>query len=244
MFDRVSCMEFLGVSSGLFLRQIQFEQRESNALLHSLLTQTAEGRIGNSNDTAVDKVLELSVQLPTDYRTRKPKDVSDDETSQLPAYSAGYRPQYGKATEIFNLQYIWVGLGWYRYRYQSQTKAHKSKLIISNQKQHLSDTDEFIERTFIPFAFTGLNGFSLRKLRNHNNWQYTFTPIRVVPVDSEVFAICASGDVDTLIEHFQEKSATLYDTSSDGWTLLHVCFGFLSPFLIPFRTYSLSIKDR
>ena len=212
-----------------FSRRLQFEQKASSDLLHSLLARSSKDMVSDRRGMIVEENFQSSRMPRNDIPAGNFDDISEYDASQLPAYSNQRQVPSMQTTKIQRSYFIWVGLGWYRYQYRSRSKFSRPKHTTYNRKTKSSDLDECIERLFIPFAFTGLQGFSLRGTPSCSSWQYTFTPVRVVPVDSPVFAICASGNLKSLTEHFQEGGATLFDTSPDGWTLLHVCLDF-NPF--------------
>lgn len=54
------------------------------------------------------------------------------------------------------------------------------------------------------------------------HWKYSFTPIVVVPGTAPIFEACRMGRLDCMISLFRAGKTSIFDTSQDGWTLLHV----------------------
>ena len=53
-------------------------------------------------------------------------------------------------------------------------------------------------------------------------WKFDFNPIRAVPDDSLIFELCRDGDLMGVNRLLMRRDADLRDTSSRGWTPLHV----------------------
>lgn len=77
------------------------------------------------------------------------------------------------------------------------------------------------EWRIIPAAWSRLNGFCIR-WTPFSIWQYSFKTIRVVDDDSQIFEVCATGNIEKMISLLSAKSATLSDVNDDGESLLHV----------------------
>jgi hypothetical protein len=69
----------------------------------------------------------------------------------------------------------------------------------------------------------GLNQGVEASLRNSKDgWQFDFNPIRAVADNSLIFELCKIGDVRPVEHLIARGDASIRDTSSKGWTPLHV----------------------
>jgi hypothetical protein len=85
-----------------------------------------------------------------------------------------------------------------------------------------SEDDTYEEWRLIPMAWLRLDGICMSRARSLGNWQYCLKAIRVVDSDTEIFKVCANGDVEQIVQLLRSKVATLADTNEQGATLLHV----------------------
>jgi hypothetical protein len=54
-------------------------------------------------------------------------------------------------------------------------------------------------------------------------WKFNYTPVRAVPDSALIFDFCRIGDTKAVELLLQRGDASIRDTSSTGWTPLHVC---------------------
>ena len=85
-----------------------------------------------------------------------------------------------------------------------------------------------ITTSFIFYPSTWLMRIGLGRgveasLRNSKGgWKFEFNPIMAVPDDSLIFELCRDGDIMGVERLLRRRDADLRDTSSQGWTPLHV----------------------
>lgn len=65
----------------------------------------------------------------------------------------------------------------------------------------------------------GLNAMASYRL---GSWKYGLRPVYAVPDNSLIFRFCETGNVEAVREMFLSGEASIYDTNSWGWSLLHV----------------------
>ena len=58
--------------------------------------------------------------------------------------------------------------------------------------------------------------------KSYGRWQYTFRSYRIFTFDDPIYTVCSFGDMELVHRLYVEGKATPYDTTCDGWTLLHV----------------------
>lgn len=119
-----------------------------------------------------------------------------------------------KRLASFHTTNRWCGIGWIQSTYATYAPE-------------LSDSgfsEETITTQFLPASWIRiLRGIAvLQTRRSYGRWTYTPTPFCVVPRHSPVFAACEAGDVEEVDRLFSIGAATIYDTTENGWTLLHV----------------------
>ncbi len=79
---------------------------------------------------------------------------------------------------------------------------------------------------FYPVSWLARIGFHYGMEARLNNstdgWRFNFNPICVVPDNSLIFELCRMSDVNAVELLLQRGDASIRDTSSKGWTPLHV----------------------
>jgi hypothetical protein len=78
------------------------------------------------------------------------------------------------------------------------------------------------ECRLVPVSWSRLNGICFRWTKSFGIWQYSLNTIRVVDDDSQIFEVCATGDITSMIKLLSAGTATLSDINDEGETLLHV----------------------
>jgi hypothetical protein len=80
---------------------------------------------------------------------------------------------------------------------------------------------------FYPAGWLTRFGFRYGVEASLNNssggWKFNYTPVRAVPDSSLIFDLCRIGDTRAVELLLQRGDASIKDTSSTGWTPLHVC---------------------
>ncbi|KAJ8068491.1 hypothetical protein OCU04_004042 [Sclerotinia nivalis] len=89
------------------------------------------------------------------------------------------------------------------------------------------DIDIDIDSKVLPKAWLRVRGISIKQSRRFGTWTYSFRPICVVPDTSPIFEACKNGDVGEVIRLVQSGMASVFDTSQEGYNLLHVAAGHL-----------------
>lgn len=107
---------------------------------------------------------------------------------------------------------IWLGLGHCILRSTSQTAID----------EHWETLRCIREWHFFPRRWLPLPGFHLRIIEMCGNWQYVFSPTRIVPIESPIFRACWKGDLAQMRLLISQGQASVHDTSPAGRTLLHV----------------------
>ena len=64
--------------------------------------------------------------------------------------------------------------------------------------------------------------FEILSTKIYGFWQYSFRSYRIFTVDDPIYKACTSGDTKLVQQLCVEGHATPYDTTFDGWSLLHV----------------------
>ena len=100
----------------------------------------------------------------------------------------------------------------------------RSNIVGSNSSEFETekDTVSFKDIHFRPMAWISHQGFSIRSSRIYGRWQYIFRSYRVITTDDPIYAACVSGDLENVKRLCGQGQATPFDTTSDGWSLLHV----------------------
>ena len=113
-----------------------------------------------------------------------------------------------------------IGIGWLLY--QSSIQAHHSNPHASHSRTLSCDSDDK-EINIKYFAATWFSswGFSFCAARTWGAWQYNLKPSRVV-TDSDIFDAAYDGDIQLIAKRLEDGQATIYDTDTYGWNLLHV----------------------
>ena len=92
----------------------------------------------------------------------------------------------------------------------------------------VSDKKVDIVSSFTFFPSSWLTGFGLKYGMEANlcstpvGWQFNFNPVRAVPEESPIFKFCKSGNLSAVKQLVADGSASVKDTSPNGWTPLHV----------------------
>jgi hypothetical protein len=93
------------------------------------------------------------------------------------------------------------------------------------------DEDEIeIHSRWLPKAWLFSRGISLIRSRKYGQWKYCLRPIHIVSEDSPIFRICNDAYVGSqkqlrsVIKLIQDGKGSVFDTTPDGRTLLHVSF--------------------
>lgn len=90
----------------------------------------------------------------------------------------------------------------------------------------VSETEEGYEEykgiQFRPMSWISQRGFSILSSRAYGRWQYSFRSYRIITMDDPVYAACVTGDLGMVKKLCGQGQATPFDTTSDGWSLLHV----------------------
>jgi hypothetical protein len=135
-------------------------------------------------------------------------------TKQLKPHRNFYsKPRNGHSiTRATTYADVWLGLGHYIHRSTSQ-------VAVDDPQETLHRIQEW---HFFPRKWLPLVGFQLRTIKISGNWQYFFSPIRVVPIESPIFKACWKGDIPEMRRLISQGQASVHDTTPAGRTLLHV----------------------
>ncbi|TGO63262.1 hypothetical protein BCON_0014g00510 [Botryotinia convoluta] len=108
-----------------------------------------------------------------------------------------------------------------------------SVLNQQNKKKHFTtsttgvvdaneDADMDVDLTILPKAWMRLKGMHIKQSRRFGRWTYYFRPVRVVPDESPIFYACKNGDIGEILQLVQTGRASVFDTSQQGYNLIHV----------------------
>lgn len=103
-------------------------------------------------------------------------------------------------------------------------------LVVQSKTIDKDPSDSEIEEGYIqdkglqfrPMSWISQRGFSILASRAYGRWQYSFRSYRIITMDDPVYAACVTGDLGMVKKLCGHGQATPFDTTSDGWSLLHV----------------------
>lgn len=116
-----------------------------------------------------------------------------------------------KKTSTVSQYTRWHGMGWL------QSRSRVCQSTIDDAEEEVE-----VEWRVLPKAWLRLKGFTLNQNKTFGQWRYTFTPMCIRPDHSRIFSACREGKLDEVIKLVESGVASIFDTSEDGWTLLHV----------------------
>jgi hypothetical protein len=175
--------------------------------------------------------MQQKVTTPTTVADSEASSVNASSDGELEAASKESAPQpCSQATKMYsNIANYWLScfLGVYGH-HSGVVRAIKLK----DGEMSISEGEEVMKSVILPSAWIRLRGVSITCMRRNLNWEYLFSPIRVVSDGSPIFAACREGDINEVRSLLRNSHATLQDTSEWGWSLLHVSlYSFL--FILP-----------
>jgi hypothetical protein len=105
-----------------------------------------------------------------------------------------------------------------------RTQVIQKQFAVDDETAEQRETKKTI--VFYPaswFRRLGMRyGFNAMASYRHGSWQYGLRPVHAVPDNSLILRFCETGNVDAVREMFISGQASIYDTNSRGWSLLHV----------------------
>lgn len=180
----------------MMFRRLQRELRSSQGLLLSYMEEN------DTKQPVVVKTKSYRHDLGESSRSISPlRELTDHHESQREPY-------------LCFSHYSWRGMGTYHYKSTSRISKNRG---IEGQSNH----ELYIERKFLSSVSFFQRGLAMTSVRSHGNWQYTFTPLRIIPDTDSIWDACAAGDIEMIKEYFRD-GYTVYDSSDQGYTLLHV----------------------
>lgn len=78
------------------------------------------------------------------------------------------------------------------------------------------------EIQFRPPLWMFTRGLTILSTKVYGHWQYLFRSYRIITLEDPLFVASICGDLDRVKRLCAEGKATPFDTTSDGWSLLHV----------------------
>lgn len=112
-----------------------------------------------------------------------------------------------------------------------QTNTYETTIERDKGYDHIAHVAQYKTRIiFRPAAWLVRFGlayeFQLGLFGSLRSWKTTFQVFQPVPDESLIFEFCRSGNIQGVQTLLSRKKASVWDTNSNGWTPLHVCFQF------------------
>lgn len=145
-----------------------------------------------------------SITIPEHY----PVPVSKKETKSLIGWA-------------FNSNWLFSSCSTTSTTYQQRKKTRFTD-VTADAIVADDDSEIDVDSKIVPRAWIRMRGISTKQSRRFGSWKYSFRPISVVPDSSPIFEVCRNGDVSEVIRLIQSGMASVFDTSQEGWSLLHV----------------------
>jgi hypothetical protein len=105
-----------------------------------------------------------------------------------------------------------------------RTQVTHSRIMIAGEAAEQTETKKTL--VFHPaswFRRLGMRyGFNAVASYQQGCWQCNLRPVHVVPDDALIFRFCELGNIEAVREMITRGDASIYDTDSRGWSLLHV----------------------
>jgi len=158
-----------------------------------------------------DMLIQSANQYTVSAAVQRKTSVSSPTLGRAFSATSGRTARYGQTAEAT----YWTPLG---------MVVVRSKTI--NKDPSDSETEEgYVQYKgiqFRPMSWISQRGFSILSSRAYGRWQYSFRSYRIITMDDPVYAACVTGDLGKVKKLCGEGQATPFDTTSDGWSLLHV----------------------
>ncbi|KAE8450100.1 hypothetical protein EG329_006881 [Mollisiaceae sp. DMI_Dod_QoI] len=206
----------LMVANTFHQTSIQQGTRQEITMLRMMLCSGTQMEISQGNAVSA---IQHNIEIPPNAYTSNQTDETD-RTNNLMVHGSRASTAVVKQERLsaeMKMKTYWCVIG--------RIQETRTRYPILDDQAYRSPKEVEIEQKFLPNKFAArlrLRGFCKKSTRGFGRWTYSFTPIRVVPSGAPIIKAVVLGDLETIISLFERRSASIFDMSEHGWTLLHI----------------------